>query len=188
MTFVSRIYYLMLMNIGTVAWRQRFPFFPDLNLLDWSSHNVLAVGLHNSVHLWDASGGGVICSLKQERNEGHVCSLAWSKEGSYLAVGTSGCSVQVGFGRMWRLVKRPLYISTPLPLPSVVGCRKPETAVEHGGPRRQSRQPELERPHPVQVRFLRLIINGRIPGPMGLAWRVSALPVAPGQETFTTMT
>lgn len=70
--------------------------FSDLNLLDWSSRNFLAVALHNSVYLWDATQGDIILLMKLEREEDYICSLSWTKEGSYLAIGTSDCKVQVG--------------------------------------------------------------------------------------------
>lgn len=72
-----------------------FLFFPDLNLLDWSSRNILAVALHNSVYLWDATQGDITLLMKLEREEDYICSLSWTKEGSYLAIGTSDCKVQV---------------------------------------------------------------------------------------------
>lgn len=72
-----------------------FPFCSDLNLLDWSSRNVLAVALHNSVYLWDATQGDITLLMKMERDEDYICSLSWTKEGSYLAIGTSDCKVQV---------------------------------------------------------------------------------------------
>ncbi|KAK7945634.1 hypothetical protein WMY93_001362 [Mugilogobius chulae] len=66
-----------------------------LNLIDWSSRNLLAVALHNSVYLWDATQGDVILLMKLEREEDYICSVAWTKEGSYLAIGTSDCKVQL---------------------------------------------------------------------------------------------
>lgn len=66
-----------------------------LNLLDWSSRNFLAVALHNSVYLWDATQGDIILLMKLEREEEYICSLSWTKEGTYLAVGTSDCKVQL---------------------------------------------------------------------------------------------
>uniref|UniRef100_A0AAQ5Y8L9 CDC20/Fizzy WD40 domain-containing protein n=1 Tax=Amphiprion ocellaris TaxID=80972 RepID=A0AAQ5Y8L9_AMPOC len=66
-----------------------------LNLLDWSSRNVLAVALHNSVYLWDATQGDITLLMKLEREEDYICSLSWTKEGSYLAIGTSDCKVQL---------------------------------------------------------------------------------------------
>lgn len=72
---------------------------PDLNLLDWSSRNVLAVALNNSVYLWDATQGDIILLMKMEREEDYICSLSWTKEGSYLAIGTSDCKVQVSVAK-----------------------------------------------------------------------------------------
>lgn len=67
----------------------------DLNLLDWSSRNVLAVGLHNSVYLWDATQGDIIFLMSMEREEDYICSVSWASDGNYLAVGTSDCKIQV---------------------------------------------------------------------------------------------
>lgn len=67
----------------------------DLNLLDWSSRNLLAVALHNSVYLWDATQGDIVLLMKMEREEDYICSVSWIKEGNFLAIGTSDCKVQV---------------------------------------------------------------------------------------------
>ncbi|TNN40607.1 Cell division cycle protein 20 [Liparis tanakae] len=67
----------------------------DLNLLDWSSRNILAVALHNSVYLLDATQGDVTLLMTLEREEDYICSLSWTKEGTYLAVGTSDCKIQL---------------------------------------------------------------------------------------------
>ena len=67
----------------------------DLNLLDWSSRNFLAAALHNNVYLWDASQGDIVQLMKLDSEEDYICSVSWTKEGSYLAIGTSDCKVQV---------------------------------------------------------------------------------------------
>ncbi|XP_034039609.1 cell division cycle protein 20 homolog [Thalassophryne amazonica] len=66
-----------------------------LNLLDWSSRNVLAVALHNGVYLWDATQGDVTLLMKLDQETDYVCSVSWTKEGGYLAIGTSDCKVQL---------------------------------------------------------------------------------------------
>ncbi|XP_038145155.1 cell division cycle protein 20 homolog [Cyprinodon tularosa] len=66
-----------------------------LNLLDWSSRNFVAVALHNHVYLWNAASGDILLLMKLERDEDYVCSLSWTKDGSYLAVGTSDSKVQL---------------------------------------------------------------------------------------------
>ncbi|KAM4552591.1 cell division cycle protein 20 homolog [Odontesthes bonariensis] len=72
-----------------------------LNLLDWSSQNILAVGLHKSVYLWDATQGNIYLLMTLEREEDYICSVSWTKEGSYLAIGTSDCKVQ-----LWDVISR----------------------------------------------------------------------------------
>ena len=65
-----------------------------LNLVDWSSMNVLAVGLGTCVYLWSACTSTVtkLCDLG---GEDAVSSVAWAPQGSHLAVGTSTGEVQV---------------------------------------------------------------------------------------------
>lgn len=67
----------------------------DLNLVDWSSGNVLAVALDNSVYLWNAGTGDILQLLQMEQPGEYISSVAWIKEGNYLAVGTSNAEVQV---------------------------------------------------------------------------------------------
>ncbi|KAF7653013.1 hypothetical protein LDENG_00088200 [Lucifuga dentata] len=66
-----------------------------LNLLEWSSRNILAVALHNSVYLWDATQGDITLLMNLEREEEYICSVSWTKEGNYLAIGTSDYKVQL---------------------------------------------------------------------------------------------
>ncbi|KAI9076669.1 hypothetical protein K1719_041434 [Acacia pycnantha] len=65
-----------------------------LNLVDWSSHNVLAVGLGNCVYLWNACSSKVtkLCDLGIDDS---VCSVGWAHHGTHLAVGTSNGKVQI---------------------------------------------------------------------------------------------
>eukprot|EP01018_Ginkgo_biloba_P012675 Gb_09588 [translate_table: standard] len=65
-----------------------------LNLVDWSSHNILAVGLGACVYLWSASSSKVtkLCDLGLDDN---VCSVGWTHRGTYLAVGTHLGEVQI---------------------------------------------------------------------------------------------
>jgi len=59
-----------------------------LNVLDWSTQDVLAVGLLNSVYLWSASTLKVT-RLCEFNGNNPVTSLAWSADGLQLAVGTN---------------------------------------------------------------------------------------------------
>ncbi|XP_074592696.1 B-type cell cycle switch protein ccs52A-like [Curcuma longa] len=65
-----------------------------LNLVDWSSHNVLAVGLGNCVYLWNACSSKVtkLCDLGVDDS---VCSVGWAQRGNHLAVGTNLGKVQI---------------------------------------------------------------------------------------------
>ncbi|KAH9721628.1 protein FIZZY-RELATED 2 [Citrus sinensis] len=65
-----------------------------LNLVDWSSHNVLAVGLGNCVYLWNACSSKVtkLCDLGIDDS---VCSVGWANRNTHLAVGTSHGKVQI---------------------------------------------------------------------------------------------
>ncbi|KAF7725352.1 ubiquitin-protein transferase activating protein [Apophysomyces ossiformis] len=72
------------------------PYMTDdyyLNLLDWSSLNVVAIGLDRAVYLWNADNGS-IAALNYEEDEA-VTSLSWSADGSYLAIGTASGDTQI---------------------------------------------------------------------------------------------
>ncbi|CAN0435084.1 unnamed protein product [Laminaria digitata] len=64
-----------------------------LNLVDWSSLNVLAVGLGACVYLWSACTSKVtkLCDLGRDV----VASVAWTQRGTHLAVGTNTGLVQI---------------------------------------------------------------------------------------------
>ncbi|KAF8161621.1 WD40-repeat-containing domain protein [Crassisporium funariophilum] len=59
-----------------------------LNLVDWSSTNVLGVGLGSCVYLWTAHNAAVskLCDLAPSHDT--VSSVSWVQKGSTLAVGT----------------------------------------------------------------------------------------------------
>ncbi|XP_038679200.1 protein FIZZY-RELATED 2-like [Tripterygium wilfordii] len=65
-----------------------------LNLVDWSSHNVLAVGLGNCVYLWNACSSKVtkLCDLGIDDS---VCSVGWAQRGTHVAIGTNNGKVQI---------------------------------------------------------------------------------------------
>jgi cell division cycle protein 20 (cofactor of APC complex) len=68
-----------------------------LNLLSWSSSNVLAVGLAQSVYTWNAASGGIkeLANLDSDPSN-YVSSVAWIQEGgTHLAIGTATQSVQL---------------------------------------------------------------------------------------------
>lgn len=65
-----------------------------LNLLDWSSTNVIAVGLENSVYVWSACNSKVtkLCEAPEGEN---ITSVSWSQRGNHIAIGTSTGEVQL---------------------------------------------------------------------------------------------
>lgn len=73
-----------------------------LNLVDWSSTNLVAIGLGATVYIWNAESGDVcqLCSVEiagqtEETGEEYVCSVKFSGDGLYLAVGCSSGPVKV---------------------------------------------------------------------------------------------
>jgi len=66
-----------------------------LNLVDWSSTNVLGVGLGSCVYLWSACTSQVtrLCDLSSR--EDSVTSVSWSEKGNLIAVGTYKGDVQI---------------------------------------------------------------------------------------------
>jgi cell division cycle protein 20 (cofactor of APC complex) len=80
-----------------------------LNLLDWSTENLVSIALGDGVYIWNAETGevGSLCSLADgngdgggepagsNNNDDYVCSVKFSDDGSYLAVGTSTGKVQI---------------------------------------------------------------------------------------------
>lgn len=75
-----------------------------LNLVDWSSQNVLAVGLGTCVYLWSASNSRVtkLCDLGPYDG---VCSVQWTREGSFISVGTNLGQVQIWDGSQCKKVR-----------------------------------------------------------------------------------
>lgn len=91
----------------TAVAKRRIPLAPEkildapgladdyyLNLLDWSSKNILAVGLEDTVYIWNADTGEVqeFCKTKPDD---YIASLKWASDGSYLAVGTGQGDAQI---------------------------------------------------------------------------------------------
>ncbi|ORX48825.1 WD40 repeat-like protein [Hesseltinella vesiculosa] len=58
-----------------------------LNLVDWGSNDLLAVGLGTCVYLWDANSSKVtkLCDLVTE----NITSVSWANESKFLAIGTN---------------------------------------------------------------------------------------------------
>ncbi|GFQ97760.1 cell division cycle protein 20 homolog [Trichonephila clavata] len=66
-----------------------------LNLIDWSSTNILAVALHGSLYLWNGSTGDIQMLTEMPDQNDYISSVSWLPGGSILAVGTSSAEVQL---------------------------------------------------------------------------------------------
>jgi cell division cycle 20-like protein 1 (cofactor of APC complex) len=66
-----------------------------LNLVDWSSQNILSVGLNTCVYLWSAYNSQVVklCDLGHDQDA--VTSVQWAERGEYLAVGTNRGKLEI---------------------------------------------------------------------------------------------
>jgi cell division cycle 20-like protein 1, cofactor of APC complex len=64
-----------------------------LNLLDWGSQNLMAVGLSSTVYLWNAATAKVnkLCDLHQHK----VTSVSWGVRDPNIAVGGESGDVQI---------------------------------------------------------------------------------------------
>lgn len=65
-----------------------------LNLLAWSLTNLLAIGLEDSVYVWNALTGlvGMLCELA---NKSMVTSLRWLDDGLYISVGKDDGLIEI---------------------------------------------------------------------------------------------
>ena len=64
-----------------------------LNLMDWSSSNLIGIGLENHVYFWSSTNSKVtkLCQYDEE----NVCSVSWAKTGRHIAVGNTSGEVHV---------------------------------------------------------------------------------------------
>jgi len=77
-----------------------------LNLLDWSSTNVLSIALHNTVYLWDASNSSTSELLIADEEEGPVTSVSWAPDGSHIAAGLNNSVVQLWDSQSNKMVNK----------------------------------------------------------------------------------
>ena len=75
-----------------------------LNLLDWSSTNIISVGLENAVYVWSACNSKVtkLCEVPDSES---ITAVNWSQRGNHLAVGTSQGEVQIYDAVKSKLIK-----------------------------------------------------------------------------------
>lgn len=83
-----------------------------LNLMDWSSSNVLAIALGMTVYLWDATTSSIE-ELVTVDEEGPITSVSWAPDGQYLAVGLNNSTVQLWDSTSLRQVCPSIYLCSP---------------------------------------------------------------------------
>jgi cell division cycle protein 20 (cofactor of APC complex) len=66
-----------------------------LNLLSWSSDNMVAIGLGEQVYVWNAESGGVSALGEPTEESPQITSLTWAGDGAYLSVGNDVGEVEV---------------------------------------------------------------------------------------------
>lgn len=66
-----------------------------LNLVDWSSSNILGVGLGSSVYLWSATTLRINKLYDLMFQEDSVSSISWSEKSNFIAIGTLRGDVQI---------------------------------------------------------------------------------------------
>ncbi|CDZ97112.1 Anaphase promoting complex, Cdc20, Cdh1, and Ama1 subunits [Phaffia rhodozyma] len=66
-----------------------------LNLMAWSSDNMVGIGLGEGVYVWNAESGGVSQLGEPTEESPQICSLTWAGDGSYLSVGNDKGDVEV---------------------------------------------------------------------------------------------
>jgi len=62
--------------------------------VDWSTSNILAVGLNDDLYLWNATTE-MIEHLFTLDTVNYVSSVAWIQKGPHLAIGTSGGNIEL---------------------------------------------------------------------------------------------
>nr|XP_009942076.1 PREDICTED: cell division cycle protein 20 homolog B [Opisthocomus hoazin] len=66
-----------------------------LNILDWSLENLIAIAVGPAAHIWNGGTLQAIENIDLNSSSKYVSSLAWIKEGTCLAIGTSDGEVQL---------------------------------------------------------------------------------------------
>lgn len=66
-----------------------------LSVLDWSSKNILGVGLNTSLYMWNARDGAVDLLLEDEDQRNTITSVKFSDNGDIVAIGFTDNKVQL---------------------------------------------------------------------------------------------
>lgn len=77
-----------------------------LNLVDWSSTNLLTVALRNTVYLWNADTGGITQLMSTLHPDNYISAVAWHADGDLLAIGLNDAEVQIWSASTKTVVQR----------------------------------------------------------------------------------
>ncbi|CAN6486875.1 unnamed protein product [Victoria cruziana] len=66
-----------------------------LNLLDWSSGDVLAIALGCSLYLWDAAKGTASELMSVDEENGPITSISWAPNGEHISIGLNSSAVEL---------------------------------------------------------------------------------------------
>jgi cell division cycle 20-like protein 1 (cofactor of APC complex) len=76
-----------------------------LNLVDWSSNDVMGVGLGQSVYLWSAKTSEVTTLCDLGKTSDKVTGINWAPRGNHLAIGTNDGLVQIWDAEHLKLIR-----------------------------------------------------------------------------------
>lgn len=65
-----------------------------LNLLDWSSRNMVVIGLDTQVYIWNGDTGKSL-ALMETAADTYISSVKWSSDGGFVAIGTGNGDVEL---------------------------------------------------------------------------------------------
>ncbi|BBH07530.1 zinc finger protein-related protein [Prunus dulcis] len=74
-----------------------FPKDPErtLDAPDWSSSNIIAIALGNSVYLWNPSDRSIVELVTIDDEDGPITGISWALDGKHIAVGLNNSWVQL---------------------------------------------------------------------------------------------
>lgn len=66
-----------------------------LNILSWSSKNILAVALRDTVYLWNAATSSITLLMQTSEPGDYVSAVRWSPDGHTIAIGTAASEISL---------------------------------------------------------------------------------------------
>lgn len=137
--------------------------------MDWSSSNILAVGLARAVYIWSACTSRVT-KLCEVPHDDSITSVSWNQRGTHLAVGTNSGDTQIWDTNHCKLVRT---LSGHL---SRVGCVAWSNSIVSTGSRdRNILQRDLRDPNQVVMKMM-----GHKQEVCGLKWSFDDMQLASG--------